>query len=124
MGEMLAAVIPARNDAHTGKWIAIDSTRCAFHWIRDGGSNMCWAWAGTEDSTTFATTLPSASRSTKMARQFLGCPASSAPVQRIFSEAGLRCQLDDEKPEVLTWAAINKRESAQGVVRLSVGKVR
>jgi len=49
---MLAAVIPARNDAHTGKWIAevcddalaqigIDSTRCAFHWIRDGGSNMC-----------------------------------------------------------------------------------
>ena len=30
--------------------IGIDSTRCAFHWIRDGGSNMCCA-----------TTLPSAS---------------------------------------------------------------
>ena len=49
----------------------------------------------------------------KMARQFLGCPASSASVERIFSVAGqffddLRRQLDDEKLEELIWAAINK----------------
>ena len=49
----------------------------------------------------------------KMARQYLGCPASSASVERIFSVAGqffddLRRQLDDKKLEELMWAAINK----------------
>ena len=48
-----------------------------------------------------------------MARHYLGCPASSASVPRIFSVAGqffddLRRQLDDEKLEELMWAAINK----------------
>ena len=49
----------------------------------------------------------------KMARQYLGCPASSASVERIFSVAGqffddLRRKLDDKKLEELMWAAINK----------------
>lgn len=49
----------------------------------------------------------------KMARQFLGCPASSASVERIFSVAGqfyddLRRGLGDDKLEELMWAAINK----------------
>ena len=49
----------------------------------------------------------------RMARQFLGCPASSASVERIFSVAGqffddLRRQMADEVLEDLMWAAINK----------------
>ena len=49
----------------------------------------------------------------KMARQYLGCPVSSASVERIFSVAGqffddLRRKLDDKKLEELMWAAINK----------------
>ena len=49
----------------------------------------------------------------KMARQFLGCPASSASVERIFSVAGqfhddLRRGLGDDQLEDLMWAAINK----------------
>jgi hypothetical protein len=49
-----------------------------------------------------------------MARQYLGCPASSASVERIFSVAGqffddhLRRKLDDKKLEEIMWAAINK----------------
>ena len=47
----------------------------------------------------------------RMARQFLGCPASSASVERSFSVAGqffddLRRQMDDEVLEDLMWAAI------------------
>ena len=49
----------------------------------------------------------------KMARQYLGCPVSSASVERIFSVAGqffddVRRKLDDKKLEELMWAAINK----------------
>ena len=50
----------------------------------------------------------------RMARhEFLGCPESSASVERIFSVAGqlfddLRRQMADEVLEGLMWAAINK----------------
>ena len=47
-----------------------------------------------------------------MARQFLGCPATSASVERIFSVAGqlfddLRRNLDDGRLEEMMWACIN-----------------
>jgi hypothetical protein len=46
-----------------------------------------------------------------MARQFLGCPATSASVERIFSVAGLlfddlRRSLDDGHLEEMMWACI------------------
>jgi hypothetical protein len=49
----------------------------------------------------------------RMARQFLGCPASSASVERIFSVAGqffddLRRKMGADVLEELMWAAINK----------------
>jgi hypothetical protein len=47
-----------------------------------------------------------------MARQFLGCPATSASVERIFSVAGqlfddLRRRMDDGRLEEMMWACIN-----------------
>jgi hypothetical protein len=52
-----------------------------------------------------------------MARQYLGCPATSASAERLFSIAGrvyddLRQGMDDAMLELLMWARIN-RETRQ-----------
>ena len=53
-----------------------------------------------------------------MARQYLGCPATSASAERLFSIAGrayddLRQGMDDSMLELLMWARIN-REGRSG----------
>jgi hypothetical protein len=47
-----------------------------------------------------------------MAHQFLGCPATSASVERVFSVAGrmfddMRRKIDDDRLGELMWACIN-----------------
>ena len=48
-----------------------------------------------------------------MTRQYLGCPASSASAERMFSLAGrrfsdLRQSMNDGTPEKQMWAKINR----------------
>ena len=55
----------------------------------------------------------------RMARQYLGCPATSASAERLFSIAGrvyddLRQGMDESMLELLMWARIN-RETRQHV---------
>ena len=50
-----------------------------------------------------------------MARQYLGCPATSASAERLFSIAGrvyndLRQGMDDDMLELLMWARINSEK--------------
>ena len=58
-------------------------------------------------------------RLSRMARQYLGCPATSASAERLFSIAGrayddMRQGTDDEILEMLMWARVN-RETRQKV---------
>ncbi|KAL1515602.1 hypothetical protein AB1Y20_002221 [Prymnesium parvum] len=54
-----------------------------------------------------------------MARQYLGCPATSASAERLFSVAGrvygdLRQNMDEDMLESLMWARINKGNRQEG----------
>ena len=58
-------------------------------------------------------------RLSRMARQYLGCPTTSASAERLFSIAGrayddMRQGMDDEILEMLMWARVN-RETRQKV---------
>ena len=68
-----------------------------------GSTNILDWWAGKEEE------FPCLS---KMARQYLGCPATSASAERLFSIAGrmyddLRHRLDPQLLEEMMWARIN-----------------
>lgn len=67
------------------------------------GDILCW-WASKEEK------YPNLS---KMARQYLGCPATSASAERLFSIAGrvyddLRQHMQEDMLESLMWARINR----------------
>ena len=73
------------------------------------GTDILVWWAAHES------TFP---RLSLMARQYLGCPATSASAERLFSIAGrafddLRQAMDDKILEMLMWARVNRETRVQ-----------